>query len=148
MAEESTTITHPGAAMTCAEVDEYIAVGFPSNRASCIDIGPRHAVARLATDPALLRPGGIISGPTVFGACDVSMYFACFGAVGLEPMTLTSELSIRFMRPARGAALLARTDLHHVGRRSIIGSIVAWIDGSPDAPVAVAQGTYVRPTAG
>jgi len=31
-----------------------------------------------------------------------------------------------------------------VGRRSIIGSIVAWTD-DPAKPVAVAQGTYVRP---
>jgi len=90
---------------------------------------------------------GIISGPTVFGVCDAALYYACFTVMGIEPMVLTSEMSIRFLRPARGDTLRAKAVLDHAGRRSMIGTVTAWTDDS-DKPVAVAQGTYVAPIAG
>ncbi len=126
------------------EVNAFLAAEFPGTANSCESVGEWWAVAIIRAGDANLRPGGIISGPTVFGACDAALYYACFTAIGVEPMALTSELSIRFLRPARGAELRARATLHHVGARSIIGSVVAWTD-EPDRPVAVAQGTYVRP---
>lgn len=130
--------------VTVDDINEFLERDFPGNGNRCEQVGERWATAILPTEAINLRPGGIISGPTVFGICDAALYYACFTAIGIEPMTLTSELSIRFMRPARGTALRARADLHQVGRRSIIGSIVAWTD-DPTKPVAVAQGTYVRP---
>lgn len=134
-----------GSVVTVEEINEFLERDFPGNGNRCEAVGERWAIALLRTDTVNLRPGGIISGPTVFGVCDAALYYACFTAIGIEPMTLTSELSIRFMRPARGSELRARADLHQVGRRSIIGSITAWTD-DPAKPVAVAQGTYVRPT--
>lgn len=134
-----------GSVVTVEEINEFLERDFPGNGNRCEAVGQRWAIALLRTDTVNLRPGGIISGPTVFGVCDAALYYACFTAIGIEPMTLTSELSIRFMRPARGSELRARADLHQVGRRSIIGSITAWTD-DPAKPVAVAQGTYVRPT--
>lgn len=133
-----------GSVVTVDEINSFLEREFAGSPNRCEAVGERWAIAMLPTDAVSLRPGGIISGPTVFGVCDAALYHACFTAIGIEPMTLTSELSIRFMRPARGAVLRARADLHHVGRRSIIGSIVAWTDDIAK-PVAVAQGTYVRP---
>ena len=129
---------------TAAQINDFLEREFPGNGNRCDSVGERWAIAVLPTDGINLRPGGIISGPTVFGVCDAALYYACFTAIGIEPMTLTSELSIRFLRPARGSVLRARADLHQVGWRSIIGSIVAWTDDDTK-PVAVAQGTYVRP---
>ena len=59
-------------------------------------------------------------------------------------MTLTSEMSIRFLRPARGEVIRARALIHTLAGRNVVGSGEAWTD-DPDKPVAVAQGTYVRP---
>jgi acyl-coenzyme A thioesterase PaaI-like protein len=132
--------------VTADEVNSFLARDFPGTANTCESVGPGWAVAALRATEGNLRPGGIISGPTVFGACDAALYYACFTAIGLEPMTLTSEMSIRFLRPARGEVLRARATLHHAGGRSIIGSVVAWTDDA-DRPVAVAQGTYVRPKA-
>ena len=130
--------------VTCDEINAFLERDFPGNGNRCDEVGDRWAVAVLRTEDVNLRPGGIISGPTVFGACDAALYYACFTVLGIEPMALTSELSIRFLRPARGSVLYARADLDQVGRRSIIGTVRAWtVD--PDKPVAVAQGTYVRP---
>ncbi|MEO1063516.1 MAG: PaaI family thioesterase [Actinomycetota bacterium] len=130
---------------TVDEVNAFLVEAFPSAGNRCVAIGDGWAVARHDADPAALRPGDIISGPTIFGAVDVALWFALFGSVGIEPMALTSELSIRFLRPARGDALFARADLHHVGGRSVIGSVRCWMDDDEDTLVAVAQGTYVRP---
>jgi uncharacterized protein (TIGR00369 family) len=133
--------------VTVDEVNEFLVREFSGSANRCEEVGAGWATALLRPDGSTLRPGGIVSGPTVFGVCDAALYYACFTAVGLEPMTLTSELSIRFLRPARGTELRARADLHHVGRRSIIGNVIAWTDDR-SKPVAVAQGTYVRPNAG
>lgn len=134
-----------GAAITAAAINDYLERAFPGTGNRCLEVGPDWAVARHQASAAQLRPGGIVSGPTLFGLCDAVLWYALFGAVGIEPMALTSELSIRFLRPARGAAVVARADLHHVGRRSVIGSIRCWTEEAPDVTVAVAQGTYVRP---
>jgi len=55
-----------------------------------------------------------------------------------------SELSIRYLNPARGDTVRARADLVKVGRRSIVGNVSVWTDDRAK-PVAVAQGTYVPP---
>ncbi|MEC8717974.1 MAG: PaaI family thioesterase, partial [Pseudomonadota bacterium] len=121
------------------------AEAFPISGQRCVEVGGRWAVAAITPDERSRRPGDIISGPTIFGLCDAVLWYALFGAVGLEPMALTSELSIRYLRPARGDTVFARAELHHVGKRSVIGSIRCWVDEAEDKTVAVAQGTYIRP---
>ena len=138
------TSSGPSSVVTAVQINEFLASEFPGTSNRCEDLGHGWAVAGLAADEATLRPGGIISGPTVFGLCDAALYYACFTVIGLEPMTLTSEMSIRFVRRAQGTHIRARAQLHDVGRRSLVGSIVAWTD-TPEKPVAIAQGTYVRP---
>ena len=130
--------------VTTEEINAFLVDQFGGNNNHCESVGERWAVAAMETSATNLRPGGIISGPTVFAICDAALYYACFTVMGIVPMVLTSEMSIRFMRPARGAVLRARAELHHAGRRSLIGTVVAWTD-DPDKPVAAAQGTYVAP---
>lgn len=135
------------AKVTAEAINAFLEESFPGTGNRCLDVGPDWALARYDASAANLRPGGIISGPTLFGLCDAVLWYALFGAVGIEAMALTSELSIRFLRPARGSAVLARAELHHVGRRSVIGGIRCWTEDAPEVTVAVAQGTYVRPRA-
>ena len=133
------------AAITADEINAYLAEAFPISGQRCVEVGGRWAVAAITPDERSRRPGDIISGPTIFGLCDAVLWYALFGAVGLEPMALTSELSIRYLRPARGDTVFARAELHHVGKRSVIGSIRCWVDEAEDKTLAVAQGTYIRP---
>jgi len=131
--------------LTPEAVNTFLRDAFPGSGNECIEIGERHAVARRVSSPEVLRPGGFISGPTQFGLADAVLWYALFGAVGLEPMALTSELSIRFLRPAAGDVLFARADLVSVGRRNVVGTVGVWVDDRMDKLVSVAQGTYVRP---
>ena len=110
----------------------------------CEEVSGRHVIVARTVPFSAIRPGGFISGPTQFGLADLALWYACFGAIGLEAMALTSEMSIRFVRPATGPILRARADLHSVGKRNIVGTVTLWTD-DVDRPTAVCQGTYVAP---
>ncbi|MEO7398175.1 MAG: PaaI family thioesterase [Ilumatobacteraceae bacterium] len=134
----------PESGVSVSDINEFLARDFTGAMNTCEAIGKRWAVARMTPSESNLRPGSIISGQTVFGLCDATLYYACFTVIGIEPMVLTSEMSIRYLRPARGDVLRARAVLDHAGKRSLIGTVTVWTD-APERPVAVAQGTYVVP---
>jgi acyl-coenzyme A thioesterase PaaI-like protein len=114
----------------------------------CAAVGADFAVARRIVGPDALRPGGFISGPTQFGVADAALWYRVVGAIGrVEPMALTSELSIRYLRPAQGDVLFARATLDSAGRRNVVGTVRMWCDDREHKPTATAQGTYVLPAA-
>ena len=134
--------------MTPAEVDRLVAAGFPAAYAGgyrCEEMGDGWAVARWTYDPASLRPGGYISGPTLFGLADLAFWFATFTVLGPAPMAVTSELSIAFLRPALDGDVLARANLLRVGKTRIYGEVRIWVDGAADRLVAHATGSYSPP---
>ena len=134
--------------LTAEQVNEFVAEVFPSAYAEgtrCEELGEGWALARWPFDPSELRPGAYISGPRMFSMADSALWYATFTVTGLEAMAVTSEMSIRFLRPAQGGDLLARADLNSVSRRRVVGTIEIWVDGTPDRLVAVAQGAYARP---
>lgn len=127
------------------EINAMLAEQFPGTGSRCAEVGPDHALAKATVDQTGLRPGGFVSGPTQFSVADAALWYLVFGAIGrIEPMALTSELSIRFLRPAQGSTLWARATLEKAGRRSIVGSVRLWCD-DPDRIVSTAQGTYALP---
>lgn len=131
-----------------ATVNQVIADSFAAAHADglrCEEIGEGWAVGRWLYRADQLRPGNYIPGPVMFGLADVALWMAVFSAIGIEVMAVTSEMSIRFLRPAQGGDLLAKATINSVSSRRIVGSIEIWVDGAPEKLVAVAQGTYVRP---
>lgn len=127
-------------------INAFFVREFPSAAVGmrCDDVGPGFAVTRWTYDPAALRPGGFISGPTQFALADVALWFLTFTVLGLAPMALTSELAITFLRPAVGGDLLARAELLRAGRSAIKGNVRLWVDGAPDRPVSFVVGSYVQ----
>ncbi len=131
--------------ITRSLINDMLAQHWPTAPCVCIEVSPKHAVASLTPATSDVRPGGYISGPTLFAAADAALWFLCFGASNrLEPLALTSDLAIRFLRPARGTTVFARADLNKAGRRSVIGTVTVWTDDF-DAPSATAQGAYILP---
>ncbi len=127
-------------------INDMVRSAFPGSRNYCHELGPGYAISRLEAAEGDLRPGGFISGPTQFGAADAALWFATFVGLGrMEPMALTSELSIRFLRPAIGSVLFARADVDIVTRRSVVGTVKIWCDDDVNRPTATAQGTYAIP---
>ena len=128
------------------EINTMIGELFSKSTSRCVKIGDTWALARHDVTEDELRPGGFISGPTQFSVADAALWYLVFAArQRIEPMALTSELSIRYLRPAQGQVLWARADLDVAGRRNVVGTIKVWCDDRDDRPTATAQGTYALP---
>lgn len=130
-------------------INAFVAEAFPSAAStgfSCVEVGDGSATARLAYDEHNIRPGGIVPGPSVFAVADVALWYAVFTRIGLQPMAVTSDMTIHFLRPAIGASLLAKCSLTKVGNRLAHGEIRIWEEyGDPERLVAFASGAYALP---
>jgi acyl-coenzyme A thioesterase PaaI-like protein len=133
-------------AVTVEAVNAMVTEQFPGTGNFCVELGSDYAIAAVDVDPRSIRPGGFVSGPTQFGVVDCAFWFLAFvGLQRIEPMAMTSELSIRFLRPAQGERLFCRATLEAVNRRSVIGTAHVWCDERVDTITATAQGTYAIP---
>ena len=94
-----------------------------------------------------LRPGGTVSGPSMFALVDVAMYLAILSRIGPKALAVTTNCSIDFMRkPASGAQMRAEARLLKLGRVLAVGDVLLFSDGVTD-PVARASLTYSLPPA-
>jgi len=100
---------------------------------------------RLKVSEEHLRPGGTVSGPSIFALADVSVYMAVLAMIGREALAVATNCSIDFMRkPAANSDLIAECRLLKVGRVLAVGEVLIFSDGV-DAPVARASLTYSIP---
>ncbi len=108
-------------------------------------VAPMEAIVRMPVADEHLRPGGTISGPTMFALADVSMYLVTLAMIGPVTLAVTTNCSIDFMRkPAAGVDLIASARLLKLGRALAVGDVLIHSEGS-DAPVARASLTYAIP---
>jgi uncharacterized protein (TIGR00369 family) len=94
-----------------------------------------------------VRPGGTISGPTMMELADFAMYVAVFSAVGAQPLAVTTNLTINFLRKPAPADLIAEAKLLKVGKRLAVGEVALYSDGQEE-PVAHVTSTYSIPSTG
>ncbi|MGB9041185.1 MAG: PaaI family thioesterase [Pseudolabrys sp.] len=92
-----------------------------------------------------IRPGGTISGPTMMELADFAMYVAVFSAVGPQPLAVTTNLNINFLRKPGKGDLIAEARLMKVGKRLAVGEVTIFSEGSAE-PVAHVTSTYSIPT--
>lgn len=102
------------------------------------------AVLRLEADETHLRPGGYISGPTQMSLADSAAYMAIMTLIGLEPMTVTSNLNINFLRPCIGRVVLAEGTILKIGQALAVVEVDIRIEGS-EKPASHAIVTYALP---
>jgi len=109
------------------------------------EVGEMRARVRLNVEERHLRPGGTISGPSIFALADVTVYLAVLSMIGPEGLAVTTNCSIDFMRkPAARTDLIAECRLLKLGRVLAVGEVLIFSDGG-DAPVARASLTYSIP---
>lgn len=101
---------------------------------------------RLKFDPVFLRPGGTISGPTLFALSDVAMWFLAIHRYPQGKMALTTDLTMHFLRASRDRDLLARARALRAGRRLMVSRVTITPDGEA-VPLCHATGTYSVPSA-
>ena len=135
--------------LTVAEIEELLADEFPQvfkpgSGLSIESVEYGACRVRQAHHPDQLRPGGTISGPTMMALADFAMYVAVFSVVGREPLAVTTNLNINFLRKPTQADLLAEARLLKHGSRLVVGEVLIRSDGAKD-PVAHVTSTYSVP---
>ena len=109
------------------------------------DVADMAVRVRLKVQGKHLRPGGTVSGPSLFALADVGTYLAVLAMIGPQALAVTTNISMDFMRkPAGGADLIGQTRLLKLGRRLAVGECLIYSDGIAD-PVARASMTYAIP---
>lgn len=133
--------------MTRDQLAEFLVTEFPqvAGDFAIEDVGENRIRVRLVTEERHLRPGGTVSGPTMFALADVSVYLAILAMIGPKALAVTTNCSIDFMRkPAAGADLIAECRLLKLGRVLAVGEVLLFSQGV-EAPVARASLTYSIP---
>jgi len=92
----------------------------------------------------LLRPGGVISGPTLMSLSDTAAYALVLAHIGDQLMAVTSSLTINFLRGAAPGDLHAEAELLRLGRRNAVCDVRLWTE-APDRLAAQATVTYAIP---
>ncbi|MBU2982463.1 PaaI family thioesterase [Lentibacter algarum] len=100
---------------------------------------------RLPVAEKHLRPGGTVSGPTMFMLADVAVYAGVLSMIGKKALAVTTSCSLDFMRkPAAGKDLLAKCTLLKLGKMLAVGDVLIYSIGE-DKPVARSTMTYSIP---
>lgn len=108
-------------------------------------VAPNEVTMRLRVDDRHLRPGGTVSGPSMFALADVSAYLVTLAMIGPQALAVTTNCSIDFMRkPAAGVDLIAKARLLKLGQLLSVTDVMLFSEGM-DAPVARATLTYAIP---
>jgi len=110
-------------------------------------VGEGEITMRLLTAERHLRPGGTVSGPSMFALADVAAYLLTLSQIGPQALAVTTNCSIDFMRkPLADVPLVARGKLLKLGRQLSVVDVMMFSEGS-DKAVARATLTYAIPPA-
>lgn len=108
--------------MTPDALNDFLAREFPQINSG----GPYYAVTavtagtatiRLDPDQSHIRPGGTISGPTLFALADLAAYAVILAHIGPVALAVTTNLNINFLRKPEVAPLEGRASLLKLGKR-------------------------------
>lgn len=106
---------------------------------------PSLLVARLHVNESHLRPGGTVSGPSIFALADLAIYCAILARIGPVALAVTTNASVDFMRkPQSGRDLVAQARLLKLGRALAVADAMVRSEGVEE-PVARCSMTYSLP---
>ena len=92
-----------------------------------------------------LRPGGTVSGPSMFALADVAAYLNVLSMVGPKALAVTTNCGIDFMRrPLANSDLIAKSQIVKLGRSLVVTQCLMYSIGD-SKPVARANLTYSLP---
>ena len=128
-------------------VNALLEIAFPGIRQSgpqVVEVAPGRVRVRRAYGEGLLRPGGVISGPTLMGMADTAAYALVLAHVGDQLMAVTSQLNISFLRGAKPGDLFAEAEVLRLGRQMVVCDVRLWTEG-PERLAAQANVPYALP---
>lgn len=116
----------------------------PEHMASVLEAEPGRVLLKLPYQSRQLRPGGVISGPTLMALADTAAYALVLAHIGEVAMAVTTSLNIHFLRGCRPGDLYAEGTLLKLGRRIATADVLMWTEGR-ERPAAKATVAYAIP---
>ena len=110
---------------------------------SIAEIGVGTATLHLEPTDKHLRPGGTVSGPSLFALCDYAAYAVILAHIGPVALAVTTNLSMNFLRKPEPGLLICRAEILKLGKRLAV--IDARITDQDNALVAQCNATYSIP---
>jgi len=135
--------------MTIEALAKFLNDQFPqaADDFEVLSLAENQAEVRMHISDAHLRPGGTVSGPSMFALADVTFYLALMAMIGPKALAVTTNCSIDFMRkPAAGCDMIGKAKILKLGRVLAVGDVLIYSQGQA-APVARASLTYSIPPA-
>ncbi|MDP3896240.1 MAG: PaaI family thioesterase [Mesorhizobium sp.] len=135
--------------MNADEVNAYLKVVYPQLNDDfaayrAIEIRPGECTVRLDATERHLRPGGTVSGPSLFTLADIGGYVCVLSHVGREALAVTTNLNISFMRKAEAGPVDGICRILKLGKNLMVFDI-DMVAGPDRHTVAHASGTYSIP---
>ena len=130
-------------------VDSLLAKVFPqlnehADDYRTLEVFPGGCIVRLNANERHLRPGGTVSGAALFMLADIGGYVCVLSHAGPDALSVTTNLSINFMRKAGVGPVDGHCRILKLGK-SLMVFDVDIVAGEGRETVAHAVGTYSIP---
>ena len=132
--------------MSKIDLANFLKKEFPqvSNNFKILNTKPNSLSMLMHISDEHLRPGGTVSGPTMFLLADVSFYLATLSIIGPKSLTVTTNCSINFLRKPNISDLISESRVLKIGKTLSVGDVLIYSEGIKE-PVAHASLTYSIP---
>jgi uncharacterized protein (TIGR00369 family) len=135
--------------MTASEVNELLKSVYPQLNDKfpfyeTVDVFPGGCTVRLNADERHLRPGGTVSGPSLFTLADIGGYVCVLSHAGPDALSVTTNLNINFVRKAEAGPIDGHCRILKLGKSLMVFEIDI-VAGPEGQTVAHATGTYSIP---
>lgn len=135
--------------MTATEVNALLRSVYPQlndqyDFYQAIDVFPGGCTVRLNADERHLRPGGTVSGPSLFTLADIGGYVCVLSHTGPDALSVTTNLNINFVRKAEAGPIDGHCRILKLGKSLMVFDIDI-VAGPDRQTVAHATGTYSIP---
>ena len=135
--------------LTTGEVNELLARVYPELNAQlgsyeAVDVFAGGCTVRLNADERHLRPGGTVSGPSLFTLADIGGYVCVLSHAGPDVLSVTTNLNINFLRKAEAGPIDGHCRILKLGKSLMVFDIDI-VAGPGGQTVAHATGTYSIP---
>lgn len=134
--------------MTAANLETFLEEEFSEVHVdgrvfSITEVSPGKTTLRLDPIARHLRPGGTVSGPTLFTLADVGAYLTILAHIGPAKHTVTTNMNINFMHKPQPGPLFCNSGLLKLGTRLAV--VECSIVDEAATVVAHATATYSIP---
>lgn len=132
--------------MSKVDLENFLEKEFPqvSSNFKILNTKPNSLSMLMHISDEHLRPGGTVSGPTMFLLADVSFYLATLSIIGPKSLTVTTNCSINFLRKPNISDLISESRVLKIGKTLSVGDVLIYSKGIKE-PVAHASLTYSIP---